>query len=51
MERRSRIILEPSASLKAGDGAIIRGRGKIILEEGNGTALEGRSAIQVPVRQ
>jgi hypothetical protein len=45
------IIIESSAKIQSMDGALIRGRGKIVLKETAATGLTGVSSIQVKVKQ
>jgi len=48
---RARIIIHPSAKIQAGDNAIIKGRGKIILEEGARVEFTKESYIDVKMKK
>jgi len=48
---RARIIIHPSAKIQAGDNAIIKGRGKIILEEGARIEFTKESYIDVKMKK
>ncbi|MCK4852788.1 MAG: hypothetical protein KAT31_00970, partial [Bacteroidales bacterium] len=48
---RARIIIHPSAKIQAEDGAIISGRGKIILKEGAMVEFMKESYIDVNIKR